>query len=70
NRSIVYFTKAKMWHAESKNDLSRSQQRKGLARRRLERRSGIAANTSLKLVELPEINHSIEELLEIAYKNI
>lgn len=69
SRSIVYFTKAKMWFAESKNDFARSQQRQGLARRRLERRSGIAVNATLKVSESVEINQTIEEILEIAYKN-
>lgn len=69
NRSIVYYTKAKMNHQESKNEYSRTIQRQNLARRKLAKRSGVAEDTPLVLRELPEINLELEEILEIAFKN-
>ena len=66
SRSVVYFTKAKMWHAESKNDLSRALQNQGLARRKLAKRTSIAENTSLILEDLPEVTQDQDELIKLA----
>jgi len=69
NRSVVYFTKAKMWHAESKNDLSRALQNQGLARRKLAKRTSIAENTPLILEDLPEVTQDLDELIKLAIEN-
>ncbi len=69
HRSIVYFTKAKMWHAESESDYARAIQRQGLARRRLTKRAGIAEDTPLVWEELPEIEQDLDHLVMIAYEN-
>lgn len=69
NRSIVYFTKAKMWNAESKNDLGRALQNQGLARRKLARRTSIAENTPLILEELPEVTQDLDELIKLSIEN-
>jgi len=68
-RSIVYFTKAKMWHAESQNDYARAIQRQGLARRTLSKRAGISEDTPLIQTELPEVTLDVERLVEIAFEN-
>lgn len=69
NRSIVYFTKAKMWHAESKNDLARAVQNKGLARRKLAKRASISEDTPLIMGELPEVTQDMDELINLAIEN-
>jgi len=69
NRSIVYFTKAKMWHAESKNDYARAIQKQGLVRRGLAKRSGISAQAAFVLVELPEVEQNLDELIKLAIEN-
>jgi outer membrane protein TolC len=69
NRSVVYFTKAKMCHAESKNDLSRALQNQGLARRKLAKRTSIAENTPLILEDLPEVTQDLDELIKLAIEN-
>lgn len=66
SRSIVYFTKAKMWHAESKNDLARALQNQGLARRKLAKRTSIAENAPLVMEELPEVTQDQDELIKLA----
>jgi len=69
SRSVVYFTKAKMWHAESKNDLSRALQNQGLARRKLAKRTSIAEDTPLILEDLPEVTEDQDELIKFAIEN-
>ncbi|HEX9974076.1 MAG TPA: TolC family protein, partial [bacterium] len=69
NRSVVYFTKAKMWHAESKNDLARAIQNQGLARRKLAKRTSIAESAPLILEELPEVTQDLDELIKLAFEN-
>jgi outer membrane protein TolC len=69
SRSIVYYTKAKMWQAESNNDLSRAMQNRGLARRKLAKRSNIDENTHLVLNDLPEMTQEVEELIKLAFNN-
>jgi outer membrane protein TolC len=69
SRSVVYFIKAKMWHAESENDLARALQDQGLARRKLAQRTSIAENTSLILENLPEVTQDLDELIKLAFKN-
>ncbi|MCI0493777.1 TolC family protein, partial [candidate division KSB1 bacterium] len=68
SRSVVYFTKAKMWNAESKNDLSRALQNQGLARRKLAKRTSIAENAPLILEELPEVTQDLDELIKLAFE--
>ncbi|MBN2011620.1 TolC family protein [candidate division KSB1 bacterium] len=69
SRSIVYFTKAKMWNAESKNDYDRAVQKQSFARRTLARRSGIAEDTPLATSDLPEVTQDVDVLINLAYKN-
>ena len=68
-RSIVYFTKAKMWHAESQNDYARAIQRQGLARRTLSKRTGISVDTPLIQTKLLEVTLDVDRLVEIAFEN-
>ena len=69
DRSIVYYTKAKMWYAEAKNDYARAIQKQSLERRELANRSGIPENANFSLVNLPEIALDIDELIQLAIKN-
>ena len=69
NRSIVYFTKAKMLLAESKNDLARALQNQGLARRKLAKRVRIAEDTRLLMEPLPELTQDQDELIKLAIQN-
>lgn len=68
-RTIVYFTKAKMWHAESKNDLARALQNQALARRKLAKRTRMPEDTPLAQQELPEVTQELDELIKLAYEN-
>ncbi|MDZ7401946.1 MAG: TolC family protein [candidate division KSB1 bacterium] len=65
-RSVVYFTKAKMWHAESKNDLALALQNQGLARRKLSKRTGLPENLPIVYHELPEVTQDVDELIKLA----
>ena len=69
DRSIVYFTKAKMWHAEGKNDYTRAIQKQSLERRELANRSGIPEQAEFILSDLPEIVQDIDELIDLAIEN-
>ncbi|MBN2092272.1 TolC family protein [candidate division KSB1 bacterium] len=69
NRSVVYFTKAKMWHAESRNDFARAIQNQTLARRTLSKRSGINAGQALIMDDLPEVRQELDDLIKLAFKN-
>jgi outer membrane protein len=69
SRSIVYFTKAKMWHAESKNDLARALQNQGLARRKLAKLIRVSEDTPLLMQELPEVNLDLDRLINLAIEN-
>lgn len=68
-RSVVYQTKARMWHSESKNDYTRTVQKQSLARRKLAKQSGLSENISFVPVELPEVSQSLDELINMAYDN-
>jgi outer membrane protein TolC len=65
-RSIVYFTKAKMWNAESKNDFTRAIEKQRMERRQLARRSGITEDARLIEEELPEVMQELDELTALA----
>jgi len=69
DRSIVYYTKAKMWHAESRNDYARAVESQTQARRRLAKRTGLDPEINLIENDLPEVTLELDELLEIAYLN-
>ncbi len=69
DRSIVYYTKAKMRHAESKNDYSRALQSQGLARRKLAKRAGISPDVTLIPEALQEVTQELDTILVIAYRN-
>ncbi len=69
DRSIVYYTKAKMWHAEAKNNYTRAIQKQSLERRELANRSGIPEQAEFMLVNLPEIGQDIDELINLAIEN-
>ncbi len=68
NRSVVYFTKAKMWHAESKTNYTQTVQNQKLARRILARRSGIAENSLLLTNEMPAVTQDLDTLISLAYQ--
>ncbi len=68
-RSIVYLTKAKMWHAEAMNNYARAIQKKNLERRELANRSGIPEHAEFIFVDLPEIVLDIDELINLAIVN-
>jgi len=70
-RSIVYQTKARMWHTESQNDYLRAVQNKKMARRKLAKRCGIKADisTSSYNASLPVINVSLDSLSALAFRN-
>ncbi|MBN1998350.1 TolC family protein [candidate division KSB1 bacterium] len=65
-RSIVYFTKAKMWQAESNNDLARALQNQRLARRKLAKRTNMADDTPIIINDLPEVTQDVEGLISLA----
>ena len=69
SRSIVYYTKAKMWNAESKNNYTRAIEKQGMERRQLARRSGIPEDARLVEIELHEVNQDLDELITLAFKN-
>jgi len=69
DRSVVYFTKAKMWHAEAKHEYSRAIQKQNLVRKELSNESGISEQATLLIADLPEIKQSVDELIQLAYKN-
>ena len=66
SRSIVYFTKAKMRHAESKNDYARAMQNQSAARRKLAKRTGMNTDSPLEETDLPEVSLELDRLIEIA----
>jgi outer membrane protein TolC len=68
-RTVVYQTKAKMWNAESKNNLARSVQRKRLERLKLARKTGVSENAKLSVTDLPEVKLELEQLTQIAFQN-
>ncbi len=69
SRSIVYFTKAKIWCAEAKNNYIRALQRQSLARQEFARLAGIPERAKLKKVELPEVEQNVDELIKLALEN-
>lgn len=69
NRTVVYFTKAKVWHADSKNDHARALQNQRLARRKLAKRAHLAEDTPLVMEALPEVTLDLEELIKLAINN-
>ncbi|MCK5148855.1 TolC family protein [bacterium] len=70
-RSVVYQTKARMWHAESQNDYLRAVQNKKMARRKLARRCGIDENIRLTAydTDLPVISVDMDSLSTLAFLN-
>jgi len=70
-RSVVYQTKARMWHAESQNDYLRAQQNQRLARRKLARRCGISENVALSPYDIgfPKITMGLDSLSVLAFQN-
>ncbi len=66
SRSVVYFTKAKMWHAESENDLSRVVQNQKLARRKLSSQTGLSEGMPLIMKEWPEVTQDVDTLIKLA----
>lgn len=69
DRSIVYLTKAKMWHAEAKNENTRSIQKQNLERRELANRSGIPVQAEFILADLPEVLLDVDDLIDLAIEN-
>lgn len=65
-RSIVYYTKARMWLGESRTGLSRLEQRLRQTRRRLARLTGVQEPFTVPTETLPGIGLSEEALWEIA----
>ena len=69
NRSVVYYSKAKMWHAESQNNYSRTVQNQVLARRLLSKRTGAPENSLLLVYELPEVTQDLDTLISLAFQH-
>lgn len=69
NRSVVYLTKAKLWQAESRNDLARALQNQRLARRELAKRTNIPTDALLSLEELPNVTQDLDELMKVGLAN-
>ena len=69
DRSIVYLTKAKMWHAEAKNGNTRAIQKQNLERREIANRSGIPVQAEFILADLPEVLLDIDDLIDLAIEN-
>jgi len=68
-RSVIYHTKAKMTCTEAISDHARAVQNQLQARRKLAKRTGMDVRAPVTVVELPEVNLDLDQLLEIAYKN-
>jgi len=70
-RSIVYFTKARMRHGEARSDLSRLVQKRNETRRDLLRRTGLPLDATPVLVAeaLPEALLSQDDLLRVTLRN-
>ena len=70
-RSVVYQTKARMWHAESKNDYLRAVQNQKLARRKLARRCGLSETVRLSAYDagLPTLSMPLDSLTALAFSN-
>lgn len=66
DRSIVYFTKAKMMLANAKNAFARSSQKQNSERRRLVKRTNVALDTRITREELPEVTVELETLIDAA----
>ena len=69
DRSVVYYTKAKMWYAEAKNDYTRAVQKQSLIRRELAKRSGISENAAFVMEDLPVVDRDVEDLIKLAVQN-
>jgi len=68
-RSIVYYTKARMWLAESRTGLSRVEQRLRQTRRRLARLTGVQQSFAVRSEPLPGIILSEEALWRVVAAN-
>lgn len=68
-RSIVYFTKSKLWLTESRNEYSRIVQWRNSTRLRLARLTNSSATVKVFKEELPVIDMSFDRLLKIANEN-
>jgi len=68
-RSVVYHTKAKLWHAESKNDYARMLQRQRTARMKLSKRTGVPDNVSLIIAPIPDLMLDLDQLIAVAFEN-
>lgn len=68
-RTIVYFTKAKMWFSQSQNDYIRTLQKQRLERRQLSKRSGIPEDIQLAPQNIAEVKVDLDTLISIALKN-
>lgn len=66
DRSIVYFTKAKMIRANAKNEYARSVQNQNSARRKLVKRTNINLDTYIIQDEQPEVTADLDRLIETA----
>lgn len=69
NRSVVYFTKAKMWHSESQNTLARALQRKNMERRKLAKQTGFDASVKLGNFSLETLTLDEDSLIHLALQN-
>ncbi len=69
NRSVVYFTKAKMWLAESKNDLSRIERQRNVVLRRLQRLTGSETPIHVHPAPLSTLTLPQDELVRLALEN-
>jgi outer membrane protein TolC len=67
-RSIVYYTKARLRHADSQQALFLAIQNQLTARQKLARRANLEVDQAILEPSYPEIKASVEELVALAFK--
>src|SRR4030042_2642784 len=67
-RSIVYYTKAKMMREEARNAYARAVQNQAAARRKLAKRTGIDQKTAVLSGDPPEVPDHLDRLTAIAHQ--
>ena len=68
-RSVVYLTKARMWHAESITDYKRALKKQSNARDKLMKLTGAPEDVVVIQRDPPEVTLSVDQLVDTAYKN-
>lgn len=67
-RSVVYFTKAKMWHKESENERTGIVQRRNATRRKLKKYTGASYDFKVESRELERAPLNLEMLLSVGFE--